>query len=89
MLSQCANPRCCKPLHYLRDGRVYLFAISDPQAAKDGGDRPPRIEHFWLCGNCSQSMILVQEAQTIRTLPRRQLSLTRQELEIAAAWERS
>ena len=51
MVSQCANPDCKRELRYLREGRVYVFVI-----AEDAGNK--RLEHFWLCGECSRSMIL-------------------------------
>ena len=51
MISQCANPACRRKLHYLRNGKMYLFEVS----TKTGGKR---TEHFWLCGECSKSMIL-------------------------------
>lgn len=35
MVNHCANPQCCKPFHYLRDGRVYLFNMSKPIAIGD------------------------------------------------------
>ena len=50
MVSQCANPDCARELRYLRDGRVYLFVLS----TKTG----KRLEYFWLCGECSRTMIL-------------------------------
>lgn len=52
MVNQCANPDCKRELHYLREGRIYLFALSTPTGSK-------RIEHFWLCGTCSRSMVLM------------------------------
>jgi hypothetical protein len=51
MVSQCANPDCRRELHYLRDGKVYQFVLS----TKTGGKR---LEHFWLCGDCSETMIV-------------------------------
>ena len=51
MVSQCANPDCRRELHYLREGKVYQFVLS----TKTGGKR---LEHFWLCGDCSKTMIL-------------------------------
>ena len=51
MVSQCANPDCGRELHYLRDGRVYRFVLSTKSGAK-------RLEYFWLCGECSRTMIL-------------------------------
>ena len=52
MVSQCANPECKRELHYLREGMIYLFALSTPIGTK-------RVEHFWLCGRCSRSMVLM------------------------------
>jgi hypothetical protein len=51
MVSQCANPDCRRELHSLRDGKVYQFVLS----TKTGGGK--RLEHFWLCGDCSKIMI--------------------------------
>jgi hypothetical protein len=61
MVNQCANPRCCKPLHYLREGRIFVFDMPDqsPIAAPAGG-RGRRLQHFWLCGPCSEVMVMKQ-----------------------------
>lgn len=59
MVNHCANPACHKPLHYLREGKVFLFSKnknSDPT-----GKSPQRLEHFWLCGNCSKVFTLVMD----------------------------
>lgn len=56
MVSQCANPQCGKPLHYLREGKVFLLH------AQGSGGQGDRMEHFWLCGECSLDYI-VKEAQ--------------------------
>lgn len=52
MVSQCANPDCRRELHYLRDGKIYQFVLSSKTGSK-------RLEHFWLCGECSKNMILI------------------------------
>ena len=49
MVSQCANPDCRRELRYLRDGKIYIFAMSTRNGSKS-------LEHFWLCGECSKSM---------------------------------
>jgi hypothetical protein len=63
MISQCANPDCGRELHYLRDGKIYQFVLSTRAGSK-------RLEHFWLCGECSKSMILIcvnkSEVKTVR-----------------------
>jgi hypothetical protein len=51
MVSQCANPDCRRELRYLHDGRVYQFVLSTNTGGK-------RLEDFWLCGECSRTMIL-------------------------------
>jgi hypothetical protein len=52
VVSQCANPNCQRKFRYLRDGKVYLFARSATTGRK-------RLEHFWLCGECSERMYLI------------------------------
>ena len=63
MIDQCANPTCGKPLHYLRDGKVFVFALPDTTRPVAAGRRHRRLEHFWLCGDCSQNLIMVQTAE--------------------------
>ena len=63
MVKNCANPKCAKPLHYLREGRIFVFA------ADSDSDKPVhRMEHFWLCGECSQTMRLEKTRQGVRTV---------------------
>ena len=52
MVSQCANPDCSRELNYLRDGKIYQFVLSPKTGSR-------RLEHFWLCGECSKTMILI------------------------------
>lgn len=59
MVNFCANPSCLKPLHYLREGRIFVFDVPDaPSGKKTGGARGRRMEHYWLCGDCAQSWIV-------------------------------
>jgi len=52
MVNNCANPQCAKPLHYLREGRIFVF---EAQTVYGGGEMPGHhLEHFWLCGDCSR-----------------------------------
>ncbi|HWF67386.1 MAG TPA: hypothetical protein VN670_08775 [Acidobacteriaceae bacterium] len=63
MVNNCANPKCAKPLHYLREGRIFVFD------AESGGDaRIHRMEHFWLCGVCSQTLRLEKTARGVRAV---------------------
>ena len=74
MVNHCANPECCKPLHYLREGRVYVFDVT--RTVTGTGERTTRrMEHFWLCGACSESYLLEQvEDRTVRIYAAHQAS---------------
>lgn len=63
MVKNCANPKCAKPLHYLREGRIFVF-----DADSDSDKAIHRMEHFWLCGECSQTMRLEKTRQGVRTV---------------------
>jgi hypothetical protein len=64
MVNHCANPHCSKPLHYLREGRIYMFEVPNPAAATSDGKAVRRVEHFWLCGACSERFMLQQDSDT-------------------------
>ena len=70
MVDTCANPRCARPLKYLRDGRIYMFDMASSVQGEPGSKRTRRIEHFWLCGPCSASLILVLDGNGIRVAPK-------------------
>lgn len=66
MVNFCSNPDCGKAIHYLRDGRVFVFRLR-----KEGEADSHPLEHFWLCGDCAQSRTLVQDAAgAVRTVTR-------------------
>jgi hypothetical protein len=50
VVDYCANPNCMKPLHYLREGTIYIFEVA---AAEAGTRSVHQLEHYWLCGKCS------------------------------------
>lgn len=52
MVNHCANPACKKQLHYLRDGKVFLF--STKKSSEKSSKLPYRLEHYWLCGDCAK-----------------------------------
>jgi hypothetical protein len=61
MVHQCANPNCGKPLHYLREGRIFVFDLPDPDSPVPApGGRARRLQHFWLCGTCAETMVMEQ-----------------------------
>jgi predicted sulfurtransferase len=78
MLKSCANPQCAKPLHYLRDGRIFVF---DAVSAVDDGDvtKAHRMEHYWLCGDCSKTLMLEQTRSGVRVVDKVALHVRRVE----------
>jgi hypothetical protein len=70
MVDNCANPKCNKPLHYLRDGRVFTFNVTGAGLSSTG-QRLQHIEHYWLCGDCADSLTLERVPEAgIKVLPR-------------------
>jgi hypothetical protein len=66
MLSKCANPACSARFLYLHEGKVFKFAISrDPPDSCS-----PRVEYFWLCASCAQSLTVVFHQGTVNVVPR-------------------
>lgn len=57
MLNCCANPTCKKPLHYLREGRIFIFEVPTNTVTPEG-KKHRAIEHYWLCGDCDPLMLL-------------------------------
>jgi hypothetical protein len=68
VLSKCANPACLARLHYLHEGRI--FNIETGSVASDGNNSVShRIEHFWLCERCAQTLTVVMENGAVTTRP--------------------
>ena len=65
MLDHCANPKCAKPLHYLREGRIFVFD-SRPPVSDDSPRQVFRLEHYWLCGNCAKTLVLEKTGSGVR-----------------------
>jgi hypothetical protein len=73
MLSKCANPSCSTPLIYLREGKLFAMQptgmpkLSQPRLAQQGpilAKPANRLEHFWLCGPCSERLTLVYDVES-------------------------
>lgn len=75
MVNNCANPQCGKPLHYLRDGRIFVFNVPGALLGPDG-KRTPHVEHYWLCGDCSPSMLVECGPDSVVSVRKRQLPLS-------------
>lgn len=69
MLNQCFNPKCRRPLHYLREGRVFVFGVQDSSKAEDGDGS--RLEHYWLCGACAEHYQLAHSEAGIHMVTRK------------------
>lgn len=65
MVSNCANPECGKPLHYLRDGKIFLLQFR----SADNKNTTKRVEHFWLCGACSAKYDVRQASTGVEVVP--------------------
>ncbi len=61
MVNHCANPLCHKPLHYLREGKVFLF--SHKNMSDKNSKLPQRLEHYWLCGICAKEWTLTSDTK--------------------------
>lgn len=67
MVDRCANPQCAKPLHYLRDGRIFVFDVDEKNGPS--GKRSYHVEHYWLCDLCSQTLTVERTIEGFRPLP--------------------
>ncbi len=67
MLAKCANPACSTPLVYLREGKIFMVESPQPQFellnTVPAKPKANRVEHFWLCGPCSNKMTLTYDRQ--------------------------
>ena len=64
MLHKCANPACSNPFRRLSEGK--LFQVETEYLAQSSKQRrefrrPPRVEHYWLCTECSSFLTLTFE----------------------------
>ena len=76
MLSKCANPECTTQLHYLREGKVFKVEKDGPILV--AGKKPSvSVEHFWLCGPCSEISTLVYDAKDGIRLASKSVALVR------------
>lgn len=70
MLSKCLNPACSAKFRYLHEGKIFKIATGSP--SPDPLDSAShKVEHFWLCGHCAQTLKVVLDhgVVTIRPLP--------------------
>lgn len=69
MLSQCANPQCCKPFLRLREGKLFLVETGGrgqllhtrPVGLLRAREMRRQVERFWLCDQCAACWTLVYD----------------------------
>jgi len=67
MLSKCANPECSAVFLYLNQGKLFRLETglmaSMEKASRDFNENNSerKLEYFWLCEECSQSMTLAYD----------------------------
>jgi len=70
VLSKCANPVCLARFRYLHEGRI--FNVETGTVPAEGhGPHIHKIEHFWLCERCAQTLSIVSENGVVTTRPLR------------------
>ena len=78
MLSKCANPDCSASFRYFHTGKLFRADVAvglDRRRTLDKDDRRDkplrRLEFFWLCEGCAQSMTLSFDKDTgVRVQPK-------------------
>lgn len=74
MLAKCANPDCSTPLVYLREGKIFMMDGSVVRKRTEQGEAPAKpsghVEHFWLCGPCSEHLTLVYHPSGVKVVPK-------------------
>lgn len=67
MLSRCANSQCGKPFLKLREGKLFIVETEDTMMAAESSaplssrPRPAqrRVDHYWLCEDCTLVWTLI------------------------------
>lgn len=77
MVAKCANPNCCTPFLYLREGALFLFETNynsehpiESEGISIACKRSRRLENFWLCGDCSSSLVVRMIRGKVEVVPR-------------------
>ena len=66
MLAKCLNPACSTRFLYLREGRILRLEIPLPGSS----GYTHRREFFWLCGTCSETLMVVLRDNRPAVMPR-------------------
>jgi hypothetical protein len=59
MSERCLNSECGLPFDH-REGRLIRVSSADSKSPSEG----PSVEHFWLCGRCSERYVFPHERES-------------------------
>ncbi len=63
MLAKCANPKCTAAFRHLSNGKLF-------RVPRVGTEKLSAMEHFWLCGECAETMTLgIDRDQKVNVIP--------------------
>jgi hypothetical protein len=65
MISKCANLDCAKSFNY-QEGRFFRFRQTLVEGEQANNHS---VEHYWLCGSCSEKFTLAERSQP-RQIPK-------------------
>jgi hypothetical protein len=68
VLSKCANPACSARFRYLHQGRIFKVETGAALSGRNGSSNR-KIEHFWLCEGCAQTLEVAVENGAVTTRP--------------------
>lgn len=69
MFEKCANPDCDRPFDF-REGQLVRFRRSASNVRCAANRCVVEVEHFWLCGRCSELYVLERKSESIAMKPR-------------------
>jgi hypothetical protein len=86
MLSKCANPSCSAAFRYLHEGVVFHVAVGWVAQERVRFQGIPKIERFWLCGECSTRMAVMAHPPGALVVPLEQMSESQKQRNRSQLW---
>jgi hypothetical protein len=69
MLAKCANPPCSARFLYMREGRIFNIEVVLGRGS-NGHPSATKIEHYWLCAECSRTWKVTRRNGGVSIEPR-------------------